>query len=79
MEAKNAKEQLADLQMLIIPLNYATVQGLEPKISALLSSRGTLQTDERLNQLIIKDTAQRIAQIRELVNRMDKQNPTSTR
>ena len=73
LEAKNAKEQLADLQMLIIPLNYATVQELEPKIGALLSSRGTLQTDERLNQLIIKDTAQRIAQIRELVNRMDKQ------
>lgn len=75
VEAKRAQEELTDLQLLVLPLNYAQASDLQTQVSELLSSRGTLQVDTRGNQLIIKETEKRLAQIRELVRHLDKETP----
>ena len=75
LEAKRAEEELTELQLLVLPLNFAQASELQNQVSELLSTRGTLQVDTRGNQLIIKETEKRLAQIRELVRHLDKQTP----
>ncbi len=75
VEAKRAQEELTELQLLVLPLNYAQASELQAQVTELLSSRGTLQVDTRGNQLIIKETEKRLAQIRELVRHLDKETP----
>ncbi|MEC8380772.1 MAG: type IV pilus secretin PilQ, partial [Myxococcota bacterium] len=75
LETKRSQEELKELQLLVIPLNYAQASELESQISELLSARGTLQVDTRGNQLIIKETEERLAQIRELIRHLDKATP----
>lgn len=75
VEAKRAQEELTELQLLVLPLNYAQASELQEQVSQLLSSRGSLQVDTRGNQLIIKETEKRLAQIRELVRHLDKETP----
>jgi type IV pilus assembly protein PilQ len=75
VEAKRAQEELTELQLLVLPLNYAQASELQEQVTELLSSRGTLQVDTRGNQLIIKETEKRLAQIRELVRHLDKETP----
>jgi type IV pilus assembly protein PilQ len=75
VEAKRAQEELTELQLLVLPLNYAQADELQSQVTELLSSRGTLQVDTRGNQLIIKETEKRLAQIRELIRHLDKETP----
>ncbi|MEL6345998.1 MAG: type IV pilus secretin PilQ, partial [Myxococcota bacterium] len=73
--AKISNNELTDPQLLVIPLNYATASEVRPQLEAMLSDRGSLQIDERGNQLIIKDVESILAQIRELVRQLDKITP----
>lgn len=75
LDAKNAAKQLTDLQLLVLPLNYTSASELGGKVTPLLSDRGKLQTDDTSNQLIIQDTEESLAQIRELVRHLDRQTP----
>jgi type IV pilus assembly protein PilQ len=75
VEAKRAQEELTELQLLVLPLNYAQASDLQSQVTELLSARGTLQVDTRGNQLIIKETEKRLAQIRELIRHLDKETP----
>lgn len=75
LEAKRADEELRELDMLVLPLNYATADDLAEQVRAVLSKRGSIEVDDRANQLIIKDDAQSLAAIRELVRHLDKQTP----
>jgi type IV pilus assembly protein PilQ len=75
LEAKRAKDELEDLQLLVLPLNYSTAGDLQSQIKSLITQRGSLEVDERGNQLIIKETEGILAQIRELVRQLDQQTP----
>ena len=75
LEAQQAKEQLTPLQVLVVPLNYADVAEVLPQIEGLITERGSVEADERSNQLIIKETADRLAQIRELLRHIDQSTP----
>ncbi len=75
LEAKRAKEELNDLQLLVIPLNYSQASEISGQVKSVLSKRGSIQTDTRGNQLIIQDAEDRLAQVRELVRHLDKQTP----
>ncbi len=75
LEAQQAREQLTPLQVLVVPLNYADVEEILPQIQGLISDRGSVEADERSNQLIIKETADRLAQIRELLRHIDQSTP----
>jgi type IV pilus assembly protein PilQ len=74
LEAQKARVDLEDLQLYVAPLNYAQADELTEQITSALSSRGSVQVDERGNQLIIRDREEIIAQIRELLKTLDRPN-----
>lgn len=86
LEAIQKNAELAPLRTEYIRLNYAKAQDLRMMIEAqnsrntgrndtdsgsLLSSRGTVTIDARTNTLIIKDTSASIANIRDLISKID--------
>jgi type IV pilus assembly protein PilQ len=75
LEAKRAQDELADLSVLVVPLDYASAPMLQGQVENLLSDRGRVQLDQRGNQLIVQETETRLAQIRELIRHLDKQTP----
>ena len=75
LEAQQAKEKLTPLQILIIPLNYAQASEVGQQLQTQLSERGTIEVDTRSNQVVIKETEERLAQLRELVRNLDRETP----
>lgn len=84
LEAIQKNAGLAPLRTEYIRLNYAKAQDLRTMIEAgrsgsannvdsgsLLSNRGTVTIDARTNTLIIKDTSASIANIRDLILKID--------
>jgi type IV pilus assembly protein PilQ len=78
--ARKAQEQKKSLEPLLteyIPVNYSNAKSeVMPHIQTLLTKdRGSVSVDERNNQIIITDTAKKIRQAKELVQRIDKVTP----
>ncbi|MFN3397954.1 MAG: type IV pilus secretin PilQ [Sulfurimicrobium sp.] len=74
MESNNQSEKLAALRSEFIQVNYARAAdmlGLISGPSRLLSERGSASVDSRTNTLIILDTAKRIEDIRDVIQRLD--------
>ncbi len=61
----------------VVRVNYASAAEVQSAINGakLLSTRGTITPDARMNTLIIKDTQQNIDNIKELVRIMDVSKP----
>jgi type IV pilus assembly protein PilQ len=74
---KDIEEKAEDLVQEVIRVNYATASEVQSAINngKLLSPRGTITPDGRMNTLIIKDTAGSIDKIKELVKIMDVSKP----
>ena len=72
-KAKDVEEKAEELMQEIIRINYATSSEISGAIDKgkLLSSRGAVTIDNRMNTLIIKDTQKSINKIKELVKIMD--------
>jgi type IV pilus assembly protein PilQ len=75
IEEANAAVQLKALETRLIPLSYATVGDMLPKVQSVLSSRGSVTPDSRTNTLIVMDVAENIALAESLVNQLDSQTP----
>ncbi len=75
LEAKRAIDDMTELQLLVLPLNYIQATSIVVQVKELLSSRGDVQVDATSNQLIIQETEKKLAQLRELVRHLDKQTP----
>jgi type IV pilus assembly protein PilQ len=75
IEEANAAVQLKPLETRLIPLSYATVQDMLPKVQSVLSSRGSVTPDSRTNTLIVMDVAENIALAESLVGQLDSQTP----
>ena len=73
IEQANARVQLKPLQTRLVPMSYATVDEMIPKVQSVLSSRGTVTPDSRTNTLIIMDVADNIAIAEQLVASLDTQ------
>ncbi|MEJ2060803.1 MAG: type IV pilus secretin PilQ [Gammaproteobacteria bacterium] len=75
LEAQKQKSELAPLVTEYIQVNYARAQDLADLLkkqkNSLLSPRGNVTVDPRTNTLLVQDTAEKISQIRALVNRLD--------
>jgi type IV pilus assembly protein PilQ len=78
VDAQRAIEELRPLKILVVPLNYSQASQLSTQISGMISDRGSVEVDERSNQLIVKETEERLAQIRELLRHLDRQTPQVT-
>ncbi|MCX5717110.1 MAG: type IV pilus secretin PilQ [Nitrospirae bacterium] len=76
-KAKDVEEKAEELMQEIILINYATASEISGAIDKgkLLSSRGAVTIDNRMNTLIIKDTQKSINKIKELVKIMDVAKP----
>ncbi|MED5373092.1 MAG: type IV pilus secretin PilQ [Myxococcota bacterium] len=75
LEAQKAREDLTPLKVLVVPLNYAQAGEVTGQVESMLSTRGSVEIDSRSNQLIVKETEDRLAQIRELIRHIDRQTP----
>lgn len=84
LKALQDKQELAPLRTEYIRLNYAKADSIRQMIESdrgtndtnggkgsLLSSRGTVTIEPRTNMLIVKDTSESIANIRELISKID--------
>ena len=59
----------------VFQLNYANAKDIEKIITGLVSSAGTVSVDERLNSLIVRDTAENVAQIKQILETLDVEAP----
>ena len=75
IERANARVQLRPLQTRLLPVSYATVDEMIPKVQSVLSPRGTVTPDSRTNMLIIMDVEDNIALAEQLVTSLDTQTP----
>lgn len=76
LEARAAIHELEPLYSEFVQVNYAKAADLAALIggdsgNALLSERGSVGIDERTNTLLVKDTAERLQDIRRLVRTLD--------
>ena len=64
------------LNVEVIPLNYAKSSELKAMVTTLLTpERGTIQSDERSNTLIVNDIPAQISKIKKVIERLDKPTP----
>ncbi|HET6581798.1 MAG TPA: secretin N-terminal domain-containing protein, partial [Nannocystaceae bacterium] len=75
IERANARVQLKPLESKLVPVSYATVDEMVPKVQSVLSPRGSVTPDTRTNQLIIMDVAENLALAEALVQSLDTQTP----
>lgn len=75
VESKRANEELKEINMMVIPLNYATGSSITEQLKQMVTAKGSVEVDTRTNQLIVRETDDRLAQIRELVRQLDLSTP----
>ncbi len=76
-KAKDIGEKAEDLEQEVVRVNYATAGDISSAVTSgkLLTSRGNIAIDGRMNTLIIKDTQKSIDKIKDLVKIMDVPKP----
>lgn len=72
---RKQQEQLAPLETRIIPVSYAYISKLQPRVAELLSERGNVSIDERTSVLIVRDIVDSLDDVEELVRTLDTQTP----
>jgi type IV pilus assembly protein PilQ len=75
LQERRNKEQLEDLEVKLQPVNYAAVADVSELVRRLLSPRGTVNSDERTNTVIIKDIPSVINEATALIEALDTQTP----
>ncbi|MCG8567499.1 MAG: type IV pilus secretin PilQ [Desulfobacterales bacterium] len=76
-KAQEQKKSLEPLHTEYIPINYSDASvDIQPNITPLLSKdRGKISVDKRTNMIIVTDTREKIAQIRDMIYRLDTVTP----
>lgn len=80
LAARRASEAAAPRVTRIFPISYATLADLSNVFQRFASSSGdtsgtVVQTDERTNSIIVRDTAENIERMRKLIELLDSQTP----
>ena len=75
LQERRNKEKLEDLEVKLMPVNYASVADVEGLVKRLLSARGTVNLDKRTNTIIIKDISSVIDEASALIAAIDTQTP----
>ncbi|MBN2332861.1 MAG: type IV pilus secretin PilQ [Deltaproteobacteria bacterium] len=68
---KKANETLAETELAIVKVNFAQAADIAPRLTAILSDRGSIDTDQRTNTLIIKDLPRYIEGAKNLLQQLD--------
>jgi type IV pilus assembly protein PilQ len=75
LHRKKAEEQVEDTLIKMITVNYASAKEIVAQLKPLLSGRGTVQTDERTNTIILEDIRTNVDRMVQLTKHLDKQTP----
>ncbi len=75
LEKKKKMAELKQLQVKLIPVNYASAENMTDQIKGILSNKGSVSVDKRTNTLIVKDIEEHVTAIEDLVRRLDAQTP----
>jgi len=71
LASKKAQQKLEELEIEFVPVNYANAAELVSQIQAVLTDRGTVNSDSRTNTLIVKDVRDAINSVLNLVKKLD--------
>jgi type IV pilus assembly protein PilQ len=74
-QAQVADMELAPLSVKYIRVSYGKASELKSLVETVLSERGNVAYDERSNQLIVKDIESGLANVTELVSKVDLRTP----
>lgn len=67
------KKSLITLETEVIPVRHGTAGDMVKGVKAILSERGTVDTDDRTNSLVIRDIPENIDKVGHLVKTLDKE------
>jgi type IV pilus secretin PilQ/predicted competence protein len=67
------QSQMVPLETTVIPVKYGTAKDMVKSIRAVISQRGTIDTDDRTNSLVIRDTPEHIEKVKTLAQTLDKE------
>ena len=75
LESQTQLAELAPLRTEFVQINYAKAGDIAGLLKAeannLLSARGNVSVDERTNTLLVQDTAEKLAEMREVIGTLD--------
>ncbi len=66
-----AKRHALPLETVILYLSYADINAMEDSVRGLLSDRGSIMKDERVNAMIIRDIRSNLDQVQNLIKVLD--------
>lgn len=64
---------MVPLETAVVPVKYGTAKDMIKSIRAVISQRGTIDTDDRTNSLVIRDTPEHIEKVKALAQTLDKE------
>lgn len=65
------REEVLPLETAILQVRYATAEELKQSLEFALSKRGSAEVDARTNSILVTDIADRVGQIRAMVEKLD--------
>lgn len=74
-ERKKSQLQQANLEVRLIPVNYASASEMSSRVKEVLTERGVVTVDTRTNVLIVRDVTEGITKAQSLVKNLDTQTP----
>jgi len=75
LKAKRQLEELQDLIVKTMTVNYLPAKSFLPQVEPLLSSRGSIRSNDRTNSLIVKDIPIKIREVEGLLKDIDRKVP----
>lgn len=66
-----SKSKMEPLKVVVIPVSYANLGGLDAQVKPFLSERGKSVTDERTSSILITDIEGNLNRIRKLISSLD--------
>jgi type IV pilus secretin PilQ/predicted competence protein len=70
---KSDQEALVSMKTEVVPIKYGTAKDMLKPLKGVLSQRGSADTDDRTNSLVIRDIPENIEKVKELVQTLDKE------
>jgi type II secretory pathway component GspD/PulD (secretin) len=72
------RENLAQLEHRIIPVEHAKAEEIQKALASVLSSRGRIDIDRRTNALIVTDVSDNLDLVAKIVTELDQETPQIT-
>ena len=75
VERRQKMEDVKQLVVRIIPVNYGDSALIVNQVKEVLSKKGTVTAEPRTNAVVVKDTEEHVAAVEEMIRKLDAQTP----